>query len=57
MKVEFLEGNKVLKAFQGGRYTLDLKKPAGQYKFTARVTDAQGAAASSEPLTVTVAGE
>ncbi len=57
VKVEILEGDKVLKAFQGGRYTIDLKRPVGQYKFTAHATDDKGATASSEPLTVTVTGD
>ena len=57
VKVEILEGDKVLKTFQGGRYTVDLKRPAGQYVFSARVTDDKGATASSTPLTVTVKGE
>ena len=35
-KVEILEGEKVLKSFQGGRYTVDLRRPAGQYVFSAR---------------------
>jgi len=56
-RVEILEGDKVLKAFQGGRYTLDLKRPAGKYVFSARATDDKGATASSELLTVTVAGQ
>ena len=42
VKVEILEGEKVLKSFQGGRYTVDLRRPAGQYVFSARATDDQG---------------
>ena len=53
-KVEILEGDKVLKSFQGGRYTVDMRRPAGDYVFSARATDDKGATTSSEPLTVTV---
>jgi alpha-galactosidase len=57
VKVEILEGDKVLKTFQGGRYTVDVRRPAGRYVFSARATDDKGAAAASEPLTVTVGGQ
>jgi alpha-galactosidase len=57
VKVEILEGETVLKTFEGGRYAFDLKRPAGQYKFFARVTDDKGAIGTSHALLVTVPGE
>jgi alpha-galactosidase len=54
VQVEILEGQQVLKTFQGGRYATDLRKPAGRYRFTAKATDDKGATVQSEALVVTV---
>ena len=41
----------------GGRYAIDLSRPTGQYRFTAKATDDKGASVTSEALLVSVPNE
>ncbi len=53
VKVEVFEGDALLKSFAGGRYTVDVTKPPGEYTFKAVVTDDKGATGTNT-ITLTI---